>query len=293
MTTREEWLRERADKVGASKSATILGLNPCQSPYALWAEQSGLIEPADLSENEAVQWGIQLEPLVAERYTVVTGRELQDPGRYTVQYHATLPWMIATLDRIILPVNGTGPGALEIKTTGGHHAAEWEEDAPLPYQCQLQHQLAVTGFQWGSLAVLIGGQRFRYKDFPRNDNFIAYLIEREEEFLDLVRRQEPPPADGSESTAEAIRRLYPKDEGSTIAMPDEAITWKHLRESAKAALKAAEEELRELDNHIKAAIGPHSIGLLPDGSGFSYKTQHRAAYTVPEKSFRVLREIKP
>ena len=289
---RKKWLESRRRGIGASNAGTILGLNPFKSEYSLWCEYCGLIDPPDLSDNEAVEWGIIHEPLIAAKYTKVTGRELDDPGRYTIQTHPKIEWMIATLDRIIRPFDSRGPGALEIKTTGSRHEWEWDEDSPAAYQAQLQHQLAVMGFGWGSLAVLIGGQKFRYVDYPRNDRFIEFLIEMEQQFWDRVESGEAPPVDGSYSTKEALERLYPKDRGTSIALPEDAFSWAERRTKAKDAIKEAEEELMKVENLIRAAIGDNAVGLLGDGSGFSYRLQKRAAYTVPEKSFRVLREIK-
>jgi putative phage-type endonuclease len=295
LADRETWLQQRMLGIGASEASTILGLNPYKSAYTLWAEKTGLIEAADLSDNEAVEWGIELEPLVAKKYAKATGRELMDPGRFTIQRHSEIGWMIASLDRIIQPIDNRGPGALEIKTTGGRHAAEWEEDAPVGYQVQLMHQLAVTGFQWGSLAVLIAGQQFRYIDYPRNDDFIRYLIAKEANFWNRVTQQEPPdpPAvDGSDSTRDALAKLYPRDKGTTCLLPPEAAGWIERRAAAKAAIKAADTEVQECENCIKAAIGEHSIGLMGNGLGFSYRLQKRAGYTVQPKEFRVLREIR-
>lgn len=290
--SRAEWIHRRGKGIGASESATVLGLNPYKSIYTLWCEKVGLVEPDDLSDNEAVEWGTILEEPVARKYVKVTGRMIEDPGRYTVQASREYPWMIATLDRIILPIDGRGPGALEIKTTGSHHAEEWEDDAPVIYQCQLQHQLVVMGWTWGSLAVLIGGQKFRYIDFERNDDFCSFLIEREREFWRMVENEEPPEVDASDSTRNAIRKLFPKDTGETIALPGEFYEWGEKLKEAKAAVKAARAIEQECENQIKAALGDSSVGLLPDGTGWSWKTQHRDAYMVPASDFRVLREIK-
>lgn len=292
---RQIWLQERLKGIGASEAPTILGLNPYKSAYALWCEKTGIVEPADLSENEAVGWGIDLEPLIAKKYAKVTGRELDDPGRFTVQRHAEYEWMVATLDRVILPpVEGReGPGCLEIKTTGSRHAQEWEEDAPVGYQVQLQHQLAVTGFGWGALCVLIGGQDLRYIDLARNDEFIAHMIGEELKFLEMVKRQEPPAVDASDSTKAALAKAFPMDKGAEILMPPESCSWYERIANARMIIKEAEKDIQECENLIKSAIGDASTGLRPDGSGgWSWKFQKRAGYTVQPKEFRVLREVK-
>src|SRR5512137_644666 len=151
----QKWLATRATGIGSSDAAVILDLNPYKSRYALWAEKTGLVDPPDLSENESVEWGIKLEDPIAQKWSRVRDLAVVDHGRHAVRRCKEYSWMLATIDREILPKNGRGPGILEIKTTGAAHEGEWEEDAPIAYQAQLIHQMVVWGYTWGSLAVLI------------------------------------------------------------------------------------------------------------------------------------------
>lgn len=60
---------------------------------------------------------------------------------------------------------------------------KWEEDEiPDSYYVQCQHYMAVTGCVKWYIAVLIGGNKFVWKEIPRNDGDIAALIEAEKEF---------------------------------------------------------------------------------------------------------------
>ena len=49
--SREEWLAERRKSLGGSDMGAVLGLNKYRSPYAVWAEKTGLIGEAP--DNEA------------------------------------------------------------------------------------------------------------------------------------------------------------------------------------------------------------------------------------------------
>lgn len=42
---RAEWLEYRKDGIGSSEVATILGLNPWETPYQLWRRKKGLDAP--------------------------------------------------------------------------------------------------------------------------------------------------------------------------------------------------------------------------------------------------------
>jgi putative phage-type endonuclease len=287
-----DWLAARELGIGSSDAAVILGLNPWKSRIQLWGEKTKLIPPDDLTANEAVEWGKILEPIIAGKYEAKVGRRLIDLGRHTIFTHPRYAWMQASLDRIIDPIDVRGRGICEIKSTSERNAGLWEEEAPVLPQVQIQHQFAVTGFTWGSLAVLIGGQQFRYIDVERNDEFISYLIEEEEKFWELVKTGTQPEPDASDSAKEALRKLYPRDTGEVIALPDEIAEWAEKRRVAIVYRDKAAEDIQLAENHIKAAMATATKGLLPNGTGFTLKLQRRGSFTVQATEFRVLREIK-
>jgi len=51
-----EWHAERSLGIGGSEVGTILGLNPWESAYALWAKKLNLI-PSEIKENWAIRFG--------------------------------------------------------------------------------------------------------------------------------------------------------------------------------------------------------------------------------------------
>jgi len=294
--SRELWLKARQTGIGGSDAAVVLGMNPWKSAYALWAEKTGKIEPDDLSKNEAVEWGSILEPVVALKYADVTGRNVRVPylDEDGIMRHPDHAFMIGTPDRFFYTPDDT-PGVLEIKTTGAHRAADWAEEPPVHYQIQGQQYAAITGVSLISFAVLIGGQKFHWCDTQRNDRFISHLIEQEEMFWDCVKRDTPPATDNSKSTAEALSRLYaaPDESAQPVMLDFEYAELATRRRKIKAAAAKLEKMVTGIDNRIKAALGDAVYGYLADGSGFSWKKQHRDSYVVEASDYRVLREIKP
>jgi len=288
-TTEEAWLAERKTGVTATDAPVIAGCRG--SAYQLWAEKRGLIEPPDLADREWIRWGHLLEPVVLAEYAERTGREVIPWPAYTVARHPDRDWLICTPDAE--QIDGGRRGALEVKTAGEYRSHDWDDEPPLAYQVQLQHQLAVLSLERGTLAVLIGGNRLRWFDAERNEPFIRTLLEVEEEFWFLCQSGRPPPVDGSEATARALAKLHPADTGESVILPEEAAQWDRDLQEVKAAIKDGEAAAAELENRIKAAIGDATYGILPDGSGrWSWKTQQRAEYTVKASSFRVLRRCK-
>jgi len=289
MIAREEWLSRRSHGIGASESAAILGLSPFQSPYALWAKKCGLVE--DSEETEFQKWGNILEPAICEEYAVQTGRRIIDHGRYAVRKSETCPVMLCTLDREVHADDKDGPGCMDAKNVGAYRLDEWKDGAPIYYQVQLQHQMEVTGWRWGSLACLIGGNTFRWCDVERNEAFIELLRRKCTEFWRLVETKTPPPVDGTSSTAETLRKLFPKDSGETIALPGEAVHWDHEYAQACEEIAAAEGRKAEAKAKLIATLGDATFGVLPSGGRWSYKTQTKAQYVVKESTTRVLRRL--
>lgn len=205
--------------------------------------------------------------------------------------------MLATLDRVQylgyeeMKERTPGPGVLEIKTASAYARDEWADgEPPLHYQIQVQHQFAVTGYSWGSIAVLFGGQEFAWLDVERDDAFIEALIAKEREFWDRVERRDPPPPDASESCRELLRALYPREvAGKTIALPVEAVEWDRQRLDAIDRLREAAAAKTEAENNLIAALGDAETGLLSDGTRYNYRQQERKGYTVQPGTHRVLR----
>ena len=73
----EAWEKLRMQGIGGSDVAVIMGYNPWKKPYELYCEKVGLIEPEDLSDNEAVEWGVELEPIVAKKFSENTRKKLK------------------------------------------------------------------------------------------------------------------------------------------------------------------------------------------------------------------------
>lgn len=216
--SREEWLQYRRQGIGSSDAAAAVGLNPYQSPLELWLIKTGRdedlpqIDPAD--DTSPMFWGTVLEPVVAERYACRTGHKVRRCNAMLQHPDPDKSWMLANIDREI--VGHPDVQILECKTAGEFGTRLWRDGVPEYVQCQVQHQLAVTGKQAADVAVLLCGQELRIHRIERDDDLIAHLIELERRFWQYVVTDTPPPADGSESAGKALQALYPYDRGDTL-----------------------------------------------------------------------------
>lgn len=213
---REAWLNVRKSGVGSSDAAAAVGLHPYKSQLQLWLEKTGrdgllpVVDPHD--DRSPMYWGTLLEPIVAAHYTRRTGHKVRRLN--AVLQHPEHPWMLANLDREVL--GAPDVQILECKTAGIHGSRLWLDGVPEYVQLQVMHQLAVTGKAAADVAVLLGGQELQVFRIVRNEEQIAQLVLLEQRFWGYVQRDEPPPADGSESADLALRCLYPRDGGSTL-----------------------------------------------------------------------------
>lgn len=289
--TREAWLAGRNSGVGASESAALFGVSPWETPVSLWAKKTGKL-PATEIDGEWLEWGNLLEEPIARRYESKTGRKVWQGGPFCVAQHPTIACMRATPDRWVIEAPDRDPnGLLQIKNTNAFKGHDWDDGVPDYIEVQVQHEMAVTGRAWASVAVLIGGAEFRYFDVERNPAFIEELEAQCQDFWGYVERDVPPPIDGSVRTLETIKKIHPKDNGKTIALPAEALVWLNAMEMAKADVKLAESAETWAKAKLLAAIGDATFGTLSDGRKLSLKTSGNPGGTtvVAPYAYRVLR----
>ena len=59
--TREEWLANRMQGIGGSEIASVIGQNPWMSNVELWEYKTGRKTRPNVSNDEAVRYGIRAE----------------------------------------------------------------------------------------------------------------------------------------------------------------------------------------------------------------------------------------
>lgn len=284
---RPAWLEARRQGIGASEAADVLGVGR-KSPIALYAEKLGLVEPDPL-EGEEIEWGHLLEPVLLQRYRKLTGREVAEPGGFSIYRSAAHPFMTFSPDGFVFDPQ-RGPGPLQIKNVGFYRADDWEDEPPLAYQIQVQHEIRVMGSQWGALAVLLGGNRFRHYEITRNEAFLDELVKREAEFWRCLQAQERPAVDGSDAARALLAKLHPRaTPGLIVPLPVEAAEWDAQLVQAKADEKDAQARKQLYENQIKAALGDAEAGIMLNGALYTLKTKHNPGHTTGPYSYRELR----
>jgi len=285
--SREQWLSVRGGGIGSSDAAVAVGISPYKSPLELWLEKTNRQPAPDLSDNNAVFWGTTLEHIIANVYAERTGAKVRKLN--SVLQHPEYLFMLANLDRVVQhPTDGNG--ILEVKTAGLHSAQFWEEGVPDSYQCQVLHQLAVTGKEWCDVAVLIGGQDFRIYRVIRDDAKIADLIQREEQFWQCVVQDIPPAVDGSESSGKALASMYPADKGEVLDCTEDPDMNKLFGEywAYRQQRETAEDQENLLKQRLQERLGFASGAVLDCG-----KISWRKSKDSTETDFKKLTAENP
>lgn len=250
-----QWLEARKNGIGGSDAAAVVGQNDYATPYTVWLEKTGRIDPPDLSDKESVYWGAVLEDVVAKEFAK------RHPEYKVKRINALLqskdhPFMQASLDRIITDENGN-KGVLEIKTAGERRKADWGDEVPDYYLPQVTHYLAVTGFSFFAVAVLIGGQSYKEYICQRDEEDVDCLIQEEQKFWGYVTMDDMPPVRGGQAEANALLEMSPQEDNEYVEVLDQDFPQVQELHSVNEQIKVLEDHRSELANAIKQKIGNH------------------------------------
>lgn len=289
--SKEGWTKLRSATIGGSDAASIVGLNPHKSAYALWAEKTGKVVPEDISQKEAVRLGTDLEDYVAHRFMEKTGKKVRRE-KYTV-FRDDMPFAHANYDRLVI---GERAG-LEIKTTNALNLKKFKNgEYPANYYVQCCHYLLMSGLERWYLAVLVLGVEFKVFTIERDEAELAALKMAEENFWYQVQNDLPPAIDGMDSTIDALNETFPTSEPDTeMDLTGCAVDLAILDECSQQ-IKALEEKKAAAQGRIMEAMGTAERGLY-GGYSVSWKSQKRSTFdrkkwekdngAIPEEYFKV------
>lgn len=228
----EAWLAWRQSGITATESAVILGLSPYKSPWRLWCEKVGRAQPADLSANPLVRFGIEHEDEVRQLFELkhldvvmpACGEFDEDPI-----FRASFDGLTSVME----PVEIKCPSETTISDVKQRGL---ESDACRLYRIQVQHQLMVSGAQHGWLV---------FFDRTTND-LIEFVIERDEDLIAEIRCK------GREFFDRFIkkRKEPPKDPTRDIYVPKgdvDIARWNQFAADYAAAQEAADALQEQID----------------------------------------------
>jgi len=250
ITDKRSWLTLRSADITSTEISSLFGCCPYLTSYELyWRKKSADI--VELDPNERMAWGTRLERSIALGVAEDNGWVVEPMKEYA---RDEIERLGASFDfRIVADPTGehSGPGMLEIKNVDGLIFRDgWIDndtglEAPPHIELQLQMQLMLTGYRWGVIAALIGGNRVELiRRLP--DLGIHEAIRSEaRKFWASIAANEPPLPDFARDAA-VIARLYGfGDPGSVMdARENQRVTELCIayRDAAEAEKLAAEQK---------------------------------------------------
>lgn len=248
----EEWLEHRRKSIGGSDASAIIGMNKYCSAYTVWADKLGKLPPKE--DNEAMRLGRDLEDYVAKRFTEETGKKVRRENNILI--NPDIPFAHANVDRMIV---GEDAG-FEAKTTSALNTKKFKNgEYPENYYVQCVHYLAVTGCQRWYLGVLVLGIGFKWFVIERDEGEIEALMKSEADFWEYVKSGEAPMTDGSDSTSETLRTIYPESNGDSVSlMAYESDLQQYM--TLSSLLDDVKNQKEEVANRIKAFMQDASKG---------------------------------
>lgn len=246
-----EWHAARANGIGGSEIAAVLGLSPYESRFSLWHRKQGLIGPVE--ESPQMRWGKKHEPTICAEFAELHPEWIvHTSATYAA---ADRPWQIANPDRLLYLPGSEEPFALlEAKTA--YDDEGWGEEGtdqiPVWYRAQCQWYLDVLGLTVCHVAVLIGLSDYREYVVEYDPADVQKARDAAAEFMRTLAAGERPDIDGHSATYQAIREIPEGLDPVDVEIPTE------LRDRFYAAQDAAwlaEDELTACKGELLDAIG--------------------------------------
>lgn len=248
----QEWLEIRKAGLGASDIAAVVGVSPYKTPWQLWAEKSGIMQPQKV--GAAAQRGVLLEDAVAKWFELETGNRTRNSnGVVRLVDH---PWAMASLDRTIVG----SKDLLEIKTSSSPRWQMYPVPPEVYAQIQWQAMIMQAPVVW--VAALLGGLVFRLERVEANPEYQRNLFAAGQDFMRRVREADAPELDGKDSSAYAL--AHPQESEQMVEASPEIERLFNAYKEASYEAKLAEQHSQDLEVQIKQAIG-EAAGIFGRG----------------------------
>lgn len=248
-----EWHELRKKGIGGSDVAKIAGISKWESPIGVWMSKTGR-KPVNENVSPFAEWGHRLENVVAEKFKEETGLPTINTNKVfrSIQF----PFMIANLDRLIVDEHGDNISFLEVKTAHEYTKDKWDVGKiPDDYMLQVQHYMAVMGFEYCYVAVLIGGNDYRHYKILRDYAMIGNIISIEEGFWALVKDDTPPEPTFADDT-ETVKSLFAdRSFEENEFLPAEADELAEKYKEMGEQIKELEVAQKECKNRLVAMLG--------------------------------------
>ena len=168
----------------------------------VYLEKIGQTEREDISQIEAVQWGLKLQDVIGREASARLKMELKEAD-YEL-YHPEHTWMASHFDFI----SADGTTLVEVKNYNQSKRNQFDAETglmPAADRAQVVHEATVHRVQRVVLAVLFGGQELVLIDKEVSDDEKDSLIRTEAELWGAIQAKQPP----EPTSVDAAKKLFP------------------------------------------------------------------------------------
>lgn len=252
----EHWLELRKQDVTSTESACLFGESPYMTQFDLWHRKRSGVVP-EFKTNDRMAWGNRLEAAIAYGIAEEQGWEVKPMKEY---FRNPDLRMGSSFDFVI--TNLGEPVHLEIKNVdylafrdGWLEHDDGSIEAPIHIELQVQHQMAVSGFERAFIGAFIGGNRGVVIERLRDEDVIRAIKSKVAAFWKTVDEGlEPDPV--MPGDAEVIIRLNQYAKPGKVLSADGDHTLAVLLAEYRSAA-AAEKNAKDDKDVAKAEIFKH------------------------------------
>lgn len=296
-------LEARKKRIGSSDLPSILGVNPYATPFDVWLEKTGQLEPENGAPSEAAALGTALEGAVLDDAEKELGPLRRNQARKAKGIRAPI---VASIDALVRssgqPVEAKTCSIRGWSNEADLYGDEGTDQVPDRVTVQTHAHMLCVAQEVCHVPVLIGGRGLLMFRVERSEALIRVMIEKAEEFwFKNVIGMVPPIGVPSLPIARRVRREPKK----IVQLDGLAIAhWLAARQQENIAKKGRE----KADAELLVLLGDAEACCMTEAGCATFYEQEAkrfdskrfkvdypklfAQYTKVSKS-RVLRLVKP
>ena len=245
----DEWHAMRRTGIGGSDIGTIMGLNPFESAFGLWAKRTGQIVDPPV-DNWSVRFGNAFEEPILRMWSVENPEwEVFRTGTWR---HPKFDYLVANPDALARHRDTGEWVVVEVKTSRSF----WD-DVPPAYRAQVMHYMDVMGCGRAVIVAVAGWQwEERWVEFDQFECDVQRSAASR--FWEHLTQVVQPEWDGSKATYEAQRQLNPFIEDEEIDLGDAG---RNLVR-AQTNFDTAERKLMKAKSEVLGLMGTARHGVV-------------------------------
>jgi len=239
--------KNRNKFIGGSDVAAILGLNRYKTAYEVWEEKKHNI--VTFEGNNFTEWGNLLEPVIIGKWERDNNKKIFDNN---IRCISDIEFIGCHPDGFY--IDSDEKILVEVKTVSSMVIKHWQDEIPLEYYCQLQHNMFCTKTRKGKFIIFVTDAReLREIDFVFDADFVekqnAFLIEWWNRYI--IGNETP------QQIAQDLEKVYPENI-SIVECSENALQIVTEIAILKDEIKKLKEQQETKEDLLKQEIGEHT-----------------------------------